>query len=631
MQRRTVLFSGVSAIGLIGCSTTKVVSAPSDEGVDVPTIDPGTGPLSAVIEYQGKTIEYAEAGGTNLGDYEDPDRRFVQQCIRATSNQLPVVVYFRPDRTTNRAEVVFEYGDPWSKGPPQDLEAYRVTILRGGRQIATIAVPGHFWYSRWRWQSAPRPVVAKVSDLIKAGLLPHYDSSGLGRFTNDMRGPMVYSPMTMAGVTPNMGQTGERADIGPVTEWQADYICVGANLRSVLAQAEACGTINFHVRDPHTAAPIDLMNTYPKAGMYSPQGNSPFLARTGPKVGGRGLGFDTGHHPSLTYLPFLLTSDPYYLEELQFQVNATLMGPAGWHFNGKGRYLAWPLRDRFHAVKVTPPSVPKWLLPQSYFRAVLDGQRAEVTKYINNTSDPLFDVFRLITAGGSQSAPGFLGGTYFDPWQEDFIAFVFGWGVQMGFAEWTDALKWKIECTVARTNGTSGWPRANPSPYEITFQPGCTLTAAMTPTDTTAQVDFPQGFLGKNYVIMIDGERMLVTGGEETTSWTVTRGQDGTKITAHNKGSRVVGDKFKNWADCAASNLAINHKFEFMPGDPTGMNKLFHSTMGTVTYPGYTRGALAMAARLGVHSAVAPFAWIDEQMRAALSPQYHLDRKWMVT
>jgi hypothetical protein len=142
----------------------------------------------------------------------------------------------------------------------------------------------------------------------------------------------------------------------------------------------------------------------------------------------------------------------------------------------------------------------------------------------------------------------------------------------------------------------------------------------------------PQGFLETDFVVTVDTERMLVIGGERTNVWTVSRGYEGTRPAAHAKGHGVIGEKFTSWKDCAASNAKINPTLtEFMPGDPTGMNELYTIGGGTVTYPSYSRGALAMAARLGVQSAVAPFAWIDQQMTAAISPQYYPDRKWMVT
>ena len=59
--------------------------------------------MSAVVEYKGETYRYDEATGTNLGDYIDPRKRFVQGCIRVTHDLLPLTVFFRRDRGTNRA------------------------------------------------------------------------------------------------------------------------------------------------------------------------------------------------------------------------------------------------------------------------------------------------------------------------------------------------------------------------------------------------------------------------------------------------------------------------------------------------------------------------------------------------
>ena len=56
------------------------------------------------------------------------------------------------------------------------LDAYVVEIERGGKAVARVEVPKHYWFSRWRWQSAPRPIIAKPRDLIAAGLLPSYST-----------------------------------------------------------------------------------------------------------------------------------------------------------------------------------------------------------------------------------------------------------------------------------------------------------------------------------------------------------------------------------------------------------------------------------------------------------------------
>ena len=71
-----------------------------------------------VVEYKGDTYRYDEATGTDLGDYTDPRKRFVQGCIRVTHDELPLTVFFGADRGTNRAEAVFELGRLWSKARP---------------------------------------------------------------------------------------------------------------------------------------------------------------------------------------------------------------------------------------------------------------------------------------------------------------------------------------------------------------------------------------------------------------------------------------------------------------------------------------------------------------------------------
>lgn len=220
MRRRQFLLGAPATIGIAGCTPATGATGEPAAIEPMPSIDPGTGPLTAIIAYQGNTYRYEEQAGTDLGDYVDPQKRFVQSCRRTTNDQLPLTVFFRPDRDTHRAEVVFELGRLRPKSPPANLDEYLVTILRGDKTVLAGKVPYHYWFSRWRWQSTPRPITAKVSDMIAKGLLPPYD----GRATNGTARPtprFSYQIMGLAGICPVMPMTGERNDIGPVTETQA--------------------------------------------------------------------------------------------------------------------------------------------------------------------------------------------------------------------------------------------------------------------------------------------------------------------------------------------------------------------------------------------------------------------------
>jgi hypothetical protein len=70
---------------------------------------------------------------------------------------------------------------------------------------------------------------------------------------------------------------------------------------------------------------------------------------------------------------------------------------------------------------------------------------------------------------------------------------------------------------------------------------GTTLNGAITNAQTTITVASASGFpTSGNYSIQVDNELMTVTGGQGTTTWTVTRGAGGTSAAAHSSGAAVV-------------------------------------------------------------------------------------------
>src|SRR5262249_28175753 len=158
---------------------------------------------------------------------------------------------------------------------------------------------------------------------------------------------------------------------------------------------------------------------------------------------------------------------------------------------------------------------------------------------------------------------------------------------------------WLLDSTIQRTNGTSGWQRANPSPYTAIYRRGTKLSAVVGVTDTTISVTQSLGFdaSGAAYPVTIDTEQMLVTGGQGTNTGTVQRAQGGTKAATHPSGRGVYGPATASWAEMMALNLIIQpEKLLKMPDDPTGMNRLYTATGASVTYASYARGALAIAA-----------------------------------
>ncbi len=540
--------------------------------------------LRAVVSSGGKTYEYTAGTAEDLGAFESPIGGFSQGCFRATRKDFPLVVYFRPDAGSDRAEVVFELGQLWG-GQPRHLEAYSVSIERDGQPVASVEVPRHFWFSRWRWQSAPRPVVADLDALVKAHLIPPFGASaaapkpaataaaapppkanifaapqltdkgkalGLGAKPGPSAAPAqtaVYTIMGLAGVQPNMGQTGERDDIGLVTGPQGVYLSTrrDAALAPVIAQAEAAGTVPWHMRDERTGAPIDL-DAYPEGSWYPDAGNPNI------KVLVSEITVDSAHQPALAYVPYLLTGDPYYLEEMQFASNWNRGGlPPAYRMSvPQVRAVSWSLRTLAQCAKVTPANVPRWLLPQSYWRRHLDRTREWLnTQYVQNP-DPLRKEFHTIVELPSRRAEGAESpeGSTYAPWEDEFFANVVGWTVAMGFSEWKPVFQWAIGSTLARTNGKSGWARAYATPYRVNLK------------------------------------------------------------------TEKNGPLVKNWAEAYALTARV---WKFSPADPNRLE-------GTdLTYLVYSRGALIHALMLGVEDAREPFEWLDGELRRL---RYPIAPKW---
>ena len=80
------------------------------------------------------------------------------------------------------------------------------------------------------------------------------------------------------------------------------------------------------------------------------------------------------------------------------------------------------------------------------------------------------------------------------------------------------------------------------SSYFCRVGPGAntTLAGAMTSSQTTVTVASATGFPSSQFTIRVDDESMLVTGGFGTTTWTVTRGANGSVAASHLSGQTLV-------------------------------------------------------------------------------------------
>jgi len=418
--------------------------APTPPAPSPPLPAPTPIPVPATGEW---TVEangriYRQAGALDQGGVQTFGAHQRSQVVAFADSGLRVI--FRPEVDGSRMEIVFEYGRIFSADVA--TIAYSYIIKRGDTEVARGSVTHHL-HARWRWQSASR----SIGDINRAGIfLPVFRPLG-----QDLPA-QSYQPMDLAGFVPDMGTTGERPDIGLVTEWCAQYMARGNNLQTIRAQAEASGSMPWHFRDERTGRAIDLAQ-YPNASVDSRGNPSPLI-----KTALVNVRLEEAHMPEFLLVPYLLTGDPYYLEALQFQALwMYLSHPADAYrdYLNQSRAAAWTLRTTGLALLLTPVA-SGWLMPKAVLQARLDAKRVRLEKdralYPGELAAPVPWTEGSVTVTA--------------PWMDDFLTAVLCWLVLMGRSEFISLAQWRWESTRKRGMG-QGIPRAYATAYRYVVRP----------------------------------------------------------------------------------------------------------------------------------------------------------------
>lgn len=379
----------------------------------------------------------------------------------------------------------------WTHEPAPQSFRYDVTVRVNGEVRYARAGLTHLHHARWRqtFWSGGSPEVHVVHDvryLLSTGALPSYDPALVGnitpahlqsyrefwrhedrtysdggvRLTADKIGPMGLGLATQA-----MPDGGAHDDIGPLPRWTAVYLLSQdpAARTATLGMGDLAGSWSIHYRDKKTGLPVTL-DDYPYVSLTDNRDDTRNPAtghyeQAAPCTSRQACATpyepDTAHQPSFAYVPYLVTGDYYYLEELHFWTtyNFVAQTPSyrglarGLFYRGEqDRGQAWSLRTLGHAAYVTPDDHPL----KTYFRNKL-GENIG-----------FFHQFYVV---GRPNGFGGLKPTYTypaaAPWMDDFWTWSIGHLVQMGFDAARPLLRWKAQFSVQRM----GFGTSDPSDY----------------------------------------------------------------------------------------------------------------------------------------------------------------------
>ena len=359
----------------------------------------GANPMSWVSVNEYKSIDHGLVNGNFFRFTSGTARGTV--CHVASNNRLSI-----SPTLSNRNEIIdasweaiffHQYGSNWRK---------------------TIDVNG---FKRAEFKTDFRP-------FIRANAIPEYMHNVTNTTGVTTKGEWEgMAPLGISTLSANVGAPGGRSEIGPYPGWAARFIVHQTpELKDgTLSLGNLAGSFSAHFvkNDPSQIVTVDENPNY----WLDPRAR---LAENKPKnnMSGRKITYENAHAGSFAYIPYLVTGDRYYSDEMLHFANFALMftNPSstdtsrGRHRNGtqgllwrnEVRGIAWGFRNITDAANYLPDSSQY----QQYFRRIVGSNLLDFDRYAKE----IVEISPLGFMGINARRDGQY--VYTDFWQEAFLA-----------------------------------------------------------------------------------------------------------------------------------------------------------------------------------------------------------------
>ena len=367
-----------------------------------------------------------------------------------------------------RTDVVMENTRTWTNAPGNIT--YSMAIKRNGVTLHNQPKFTHYHHARWHkvvWTgSSAQPQVRvrhQMPYFMASRITWNYDLNvkvNEGSLQNEVTqlANANTAPMGTAMLDPYFPSTGGRSDIGPLPRWTALYLVSQDDraYRSMMAIADAAAGVPVHYRDEKTSLPLDV-ETHPKVSVRFGTSNPAVPNSQDSTVWTP----DTAHQASFAYIPYVITGDAFYLDELLFWSAWNIAGvDPNYREGSKGlihanelRAQAWVMRSIAESAWATPDSHPM----KAYFATRLENNTAYYKKAFPNAI--------------GESPMGMISWSqeHASVWQNDYFSIVLSLLAENGEPDARDALNWFSRFTVGRfLNDSNGFCAARaPGGYWI--------------------------------------------------------------------------------------------------------------------------------------------------------------------
>lgn len=348
-----------------------------------------------------------------------------------------------------RTSVAFSNEKTFSPGV-RDV-SYDVAIGGGALAEPVLQHRSSVWRRLFWTGSQPKlHLVRDLQPMIASGALLPVDSSqgaAAAVIASNDAASRDQKPLASALINKYMPTTGGRGEIGIYPQWTALYLVAQTepSIRAMLANAEVAGAVPWHFIDEKTSAPISV--ELRKKFWGDPRGLEEWYKPDQPnadlfKSSDGGWTADHSHQAALSYVPYLVTADRFYADELAMQAAWTLAGR--WPDLREGglkafdfeevRATAWSMRDLSDAAFILPDRYPSKI----YFnKALRQSLAAMKDKYV---------VKRAMKGAGE--VEGYIEEMIdreperISPWQNDYVALSLWLAARRGEKDAAALLAW---------------------------------------------------------------------------------------------------------------------------------------------------------------------------------------------
>jgi hypothetical protein len=318
-----------------------------------------------------------------------------------------------------------------------DRVTYDVSIAFGGRPVFQQAAVEHKYLARWRRVFLngldEATVTPDIGPFIAARAVPPFMPTIKGPIRS-LQGPQ-FEILKTGDLTVPMNAHGGRPEIAPYPDWTAQYLVNRrADQRSyVLRHGELAGSWGIHIKEPDGISLISI-DEHPN---YWLDGRADADGRPKNGLRGRAEPGDNAHQPSLAYVPYLVTGDRFFLDEMKYWANYTLLwtfqdshskqrgGSQGLLQYNEVRGIGWALRNLADAAAYLPDNDRY----RAYFRQKVVNNLTWLDQYATTLKTP----FGTLFPGRRPEDADWKPYTWVALWEHTYVAWAVDHAMQQGF------------------------------------------------------------------------------------------------------------------------------------------------------------------------------------------------------